>query len=105
MKICGAFVDGYCEKTLTIYQYHGCYFHGCKNCFPNQSTHNKKLDQDMGDLYQRTLDRSNLSNLNGYNVVEQWECQWLKSVQYTENDFSEIVPLNPRNAYFGKEVY
>jgi len=24
-------VDGYCKETTTIYQFHGCYFHGCKN--------------------------------------------------------------------------
>ena len=58
----------------------------------------------MGDLYQRTLDRSNLLKSNGFNVVGQWECQWLKSIQYTKNNFSEIGPLTPRNAYFGKEA-
>ena len=24
-------VDGYCEKTKTVYQFHGCYWHGVQN--------------------------------------------------------------------------
>lgn len=27
--IMGRFVDGYCTETNTIYQFHGCFFHGC----------------------------------------------------------------------------
>jgi len=26
-------VDGYCNETNTIYQFHGCYFHACKSCY------------------------------------------------------------------------
>ncbi|GFT85128.1 DNA_pol_B_2 domain-containing protein, partial [Nephila pilipes] len=28
-KIGGNFVDGYCEENKTVYQYQGCFFHGC----------------------------------------------------------------------------
>lgn len=31
----GAPVDGYDPKTLTVFQYHGCHWHGRKHCFPN----------------------------------------------------------------------
>ena len=27
-------VDGYNPETKTVFQYHGCYWHGCKKCFP-----------------------------------------------------------------------
>ena len=30
-KILARYVDGYCEQTRTIYQFHGCFYHGCKN--------------------------------------------------------------------------
>ena len=33
-------VDGFCEKTKTVYEYHGCYFHGCVTCYP-RSGHEK----------------------------------------------------------------
>ena len=26
-------VDGWCAETRTAYQFHGCYFHGCTNCY------------------------------------------------------------------------
>ena len=28
-------VDGYDSNTKTVYEFHGCEFHGCKNCKPN----------------------------------------------------------------------
>ena len=27
------FVDGFGENTNTVYEFHGCYYHECKNCF------------------------------------------------------------------------
>jgi hypothetical protein len=29
--ILGQFVDAYCKETNTIYQFQGCFSHGCKN--------------------------------------------------------------------------
>ena len=34
-KILGARVDGYHPETKTVFQYHGCFWHGCKQCYPN----------------------------------------------------------------------
>ena len=31
-------VDGWCAETRTAYQFHGCYFHGCRDCFGPQET-------------------------------------------------------------------
>ena len=28
-------VDGYNHETRTIFQYHGCHWHGCRKCYPN----------------------------------------------------------------------
>ena len=37
-----ATVDGYCEDTNTIYQYHGCFWHGCESCYRNRTeTHQR----------------------------------------------------------------
>ena len=32
-KVCGHYVDGYDPETKTVYEFHGCYWHG----FPNIS--------------------------------------------------------------------
>ena len=34
--ILGAPVDGYHPETKTIFQFHGCFWHGCKQCCPNE---------------------------------------------------------------------
>ena len=39
-------VDGYCEETNTIYQFHGCYWHGCKRCY-DELTINRFSQFDM----------------------------------------------------------
>jgi hypothetical protein len=31
INICGAKVDGFNQETNTVYQYHGCFWHGCPN--------------------------------------------------------------------------
>ena len=28
-------VDGFCEETNTVYEFHGCFWHGCEKCFSN----------------------------------------------------------------------
>jgi tRNA(Glu) U13 pseudouridine synthase TruD len=29
-------VDGYCKETNTVYEFQGCYFHGCPLCIKSQ---------------------------------------------------------------------
>jgi len=38
----GAPVDGYNHATKTVFQYHGCHWHGCRKCFPQDR--NKIID-------------------------------------------------------------
>ena len=35
-KILGARVDGYHPETKTVFQYHGCFWHGCPQCYPEE---------------------------------------------------------------------
>ena len=58
----------------------------------------------MGDLYQKTEERSKQIINAGYTLIEMWECQWLKSKEYkniikTCNNIVE--PLNARDAFYG----
>lgn len=56
----------------------------------------------MGDLYEKTKERSDLIKKAGYNLVEMWECKWIKSLEYKNSGKPEIIePLNPRDAFFG----
>ena len=31
-------VDGYNHETKTVFQYHGCHWHGCRKCYPREAT-------------------------------------------------------------------
>ena len=35
-------VDGFCEATNTVYEFQGCFWHGCKKCFDSDTINSKK---------------------------------------------------------------
>ena len=69
-------VDGYNHETKTVYQYHGCYWHGCRKCFPNDR--NKIIThygQTREDRYEATVERTQNHRAAGYNAIEAWSCE------------------------------
>uniref|UniRef100_A0A8D8ZAP4 DNA-directed DNA polymerase n=1 Tax=Cacopsylla melanoneura TaxID=428564 RepID=A0A8D8ZAP4_9HEMI len=97
VEICGAKVDGFDKETNTVYQYHGCFWHGCPKCF-HEDIINNVNQETMGDLYEKTLRRSSKIRDAGYNLVEMWGCQW-KQPKFSNIEVDE--PINPRDAFFG----
>ena len=102
------FVDGYDEQTRTVYEFNGCLFHGCRNCYPNrQAKHYCAPDRTVQELYNATEAKRMALLHAGYNVFECWECQWDEQVQTNEavqqffNCFDLVAPLNPRDAFYG----
>ena len=87
--ILGARVDGYHPETKTVFQYHGCFWHGCKQCYPqerkgfvqqrtkqgNVVTRRDSQGNPMKrkDAYGLTLMRTQFLRDSGYTVVEKWE--------------------------------
>ena len=57
-------VDGYDPQSSTVYQFHGCKWHGC----PCQGVPNDPR-------YKRTLNRDAFIRDLGCNVISVWECQ------------------------------
>ena len=67
-------VDGWCAKTRTAYQFHGCYFHGCPKCHQPEET-NKLNGKTMVTLLANT--KKHTAYLRRHvKVVEMWECTW-----------------------------
>jgi hypothetical protein len=97
VKICGSKVDGFDEKTNTVYQYHGCFWHGCIKCYSSDFINNKN---------KTAMQIRNA----GYNLIEMWECNWTKSKEYKEEmkkiekDVKQLEKLEPRNAFFGGRI-
>ena len=97
-------VDGFCEETNTVYEFYGCFWHGCPNCYkPNII--NSKSQRDMGTLNDQTIGKRDAIKNAGYNHVSTYECQLTRNKdfqKFAKNFTQEIVePLNPRDAFYG----
>ncbi|KAL9960246.1 hypothetical protein ACROYT_G033681 [Oculina patagonica] len=99
-------VDGYEDRT--VYEFHGCYFHGCPDCFPNRDQKHRKMgDRSLRDVYAETQQKTQRIRAAGYRVVEMWECQWkaLKDSDPEVKSFVDSLAINsrlePRDAFFG----
>ena len=102
------FVDGYDKITQTVYEFHGCLYHGCPRCYPNrQAKHYATPDRTVQELYEATINKRMALLQAGYTIIEMWECQWQKLVETNAEVQSflaslELVPpLEPREAFFG----
>ena len=76
--ILGAPVDGYDPRSGTIFQYHGCWWHGCRRCFADRDTriaHGKMREE----LYTATVERTRALRKLGHRVIEKWECDDIKT--------------------------
>jgi len=71
------FVDGYDPQTRTVYEFHGCLWHGCPRCHPveRNAKHAVRPDRTLEELYQATLVKTQTLRTAGYTVVEMWECE------------------------------
>ena len=69
-------VDGYNHETKTVFQYHGCHWHGCRKCYPYDRnriiTHH---DQTREDRFKATVERAQNLRAAGYHVIEAWSCE------------------------------
>ena len=102
------FVDGYDVTTKTVYEFHGCLFHGCPTCYPVRDIkHYCAPDRTMQELYNATEAKRMALLRAGFNVLEIWECQWDEQVRTNEAvqrflaSFDLVAPMNPRDAFYG----
>lgn len=81
--------DGYCEKTNTIYEFHGDKWHGNPKIF-NPSDICPMNNITYGELYEKTLKKKEYILSHGYKYVEIWETDW-KRVQKNMRMWKKIV--------------
>ena len=101
-------VDGYDPETNTIYQYHGCYWHGCTTCYTNQTeSHFRHAGRQMYEVRENTRRTTQTLRRAGYQVIEIWGCEWAKTKK-EDVEIKEFVStleymdrLKPRDAFFG----
>ncbi|KAK6169713.1 hypothetical protein SNE40_020708 [Patella caerulea] len=112
-------LDGMDTTTGTVYEFHGCAFHGCPKCYPGpvqdlQHKHPYDPSRSMRDLYQKTQERHRrLQEQYGMQTIRvMWECELEEERRHNPemNEFLQGLedqqwpapePLMPRNAFFG----
>jgi hypothetical protein len=98
--ILGTKVDGYCSETNTIYQYHGCFWHGCPTCFDPEMTNNINK-KSMKSLNENTVKQTKKYRDAGYKVIELWTCQESRELKKFRTSYPIVTPIDPREALFG----
>jgi len=100
--VCNAKVDGFDKASRTVYQFQGCFWHGCPRCFAETTINNVKKET-MNDLYVKTQHRTAELKKADYKVVEIWGCEWKKSKLYKKfvKNVDIVAPLYPRDAFYG----
>ena len=95
-------VDGYEPKSDTIYEFHGCYYHGCPKCYDHQKDKYAKL------RYEKTLEKANLMKGCCKQYVEMWECEYRKLEttplfkEFSPNFKTKVIKkCHPIQAFFG----
>ena len=75
-------VDGYCESTQTVYEYNGCWYHGCKDNCPllKRTDDPKRLELIEGRIKRTEKKRKYLEGL-GFRVVSIQECTFLEQIE------------------------
>lgn len=69
-------VDGYFQGKA--YEFHGSFWHGCPETFPDRKAINPISKLSFDFLYKRTLKKDQLIRSLGYDLIVMWEKDWIK---------------------------
>ena len=69
-------VDGYDPETNTVYEFLGDYWHGNPEVY-DPDDYNKSCSKTFGQLHNETIERLEHIKSLGYNIIIQWEKEWL----------------------------
>ena len=80
-------VDGFHAQTQTVYQFHGCYWHG--------QEFNDKRKKPMAELLEETRANTEYIKSKGCRVVEMWECEW-RDMKKTNRELQRFIATEVR---------
>ena len=67
-------VDGYEPKSNTIFQYHGCKWHGCP-CQKRKERNSPEEEISAEQRYAKTIELEKKMKEQGFKIVSVWECE------------------------------
>ncbi|KAG5873202.1 hypothetical protein JTB14_013362 [Gonioctena quinquepunctata] len=76
VQIAGVKVDGYSEGTNQVFEFEGCYYHGCLHCFAHQRDTPLKEEpsETMNLRYEATTAKKDRLKSLGYDVIDMSIC-------------------------------
>ena len=101
MKIDGVDQDG------DLYEFNGCFFHGCPECFPKGEVVNPVNGLTMTELHQKTMGKMTKLRDKGHTVIEKSECKFRAEMAENEElrdfykQYVHLEPIQPRDAFYG----
>ena len=112
-RVAGSLVNGYDPVTRVVYEFNGCFFHGCPTCYPAQrhTVSRYRSDRSLQECFEATMLKRRKLEAAGCIVKTMWECQWRKRKKEAVTGSSlevwlaqydpGVTPLQPRDAFFG----
>ena len=91
-------VDGFHKESQTVFQFHGCYWHGHRCLLTQGNEVNETRKRPLVELYDETKENTNYIKDQGYRVVELWECEWLK-MKNTNKDLQRFIATKLRRPF------
>ena len=95
--------DGFCKETNTIFEFYGCLYHGCPECYVDRDIQHPRTKDPVSVLYVKTAKREQVLKRMGYKLVTCWEHEFHKQPQMQSFlDSLDIQDrLRPRDSFFG----
>jgi hypothetical protein len=111
-KIKNFFVDGFYlhpDKKEEIFEFNGCFYHGCVRCFPDRNAKIGDSNETMGFRYEATEHKEAILRSTGAKLTIMWECTFaqMRKEDSEINDFINnhkdvhTEPLEARDSFFG----
>ncbi|XP_053213282.1 uncharacterized protein LOC128396692 [Panonychus citri] len=103
------YADGFIPSNNTVFEFWGCYYHGCPACYPDRSTIVTMNDEELTveSLYQRVLLKKEYYQHRGYLLHEIWEHEFDERERYTSsrisyyNQIKQVGSINIRESFYG----
>ena len=97
-RIGNYYCDGIYLEMNIIFEFYGCIFHGCIDCFPNRRSYltNPINGQTMENLYINTLERENYLKSKGFSLTIKWECKLNNEIKKSKT-IAEFYSRHKRN--------
>ena len=75
-------VDGYCIETQTVYEFNGCYFHGCSHdCFIVKKIKNDAWKKRLMEVQSKDNIKRKYLESEGLKYISIQECEFIKNIK------------------------